>query len=95
MSKSFDKKSVKYIEQFSIIKNAGESEFKKLIDKDNSEFYDKYFKELKDIINIALKIDFSSECINMEEYLSYSFLDILPWYNRAEILALDKSYSLI
>lgn len=86
LSKSFDKKSVKYIEQFSIIKNAGESEFKKLIDKDNSEFYDKYFKELKDIINIALKIDFSSECINMEEYLS-SLIDFATKQDKMDIFS--------
>lgn len=70
LNKSFEESSVKYIKQFSIIKDAEESEFKKIIEKENSDFADKYLKELKELINIAINIDFPTESNQMDTYLS-------------------------
>lgn len=86
LNKSFDKKSIKYIKQFSIIRNAEEQEFKKIIDKENSDYYDKYFKELRDIVNIALKINFPSECNDMEEYIS-SLIDFASKQDKMDIFS--------
>lgn len=70
IDKSFGYDTTKYIKQFSIIKDAQESSFKKIVEEDNIKFYDSYLKELKDIISVALKIDIKLYESSLEEYLN-------------------------
>lgn len=84
--KSFGVDSVKYIQQFSIIKNAEENEFKKRLELDNSEYSDNYLKELKDIIDVAFKIDLQAENSSLNSYLD-SLLDFASKQDKMDIFS--------
>lgn len=86
LSKSFGKDSVKYIEQFSIIKDAEETAFKKKLELDNSEYSENYLKELKDIVDFAFKIDFKNENLKLESYLE-SLLDFASKQDKMDIFS--------
>lgn len=92
LNKSFGIDSVKYIEQFSIIKDAEENAFKKKLEIDNSEFSENYLKELKEIVDIALKIDFKSENIALEAYLE-SLLDYASKQDKMDIFSKCKLFN--
>ena len=76
----------KYIEQFSIIKDAEENAFKKKLEIDNSEFSDNYLRELKEIVDVALKIDFKSEITALDTYLE-SLLDYASKQDKMDIFS--------
>lgn len=86
LNKSFGIDSVKYIEQFSIIKDAEENAFKKKLEIDNSEFSDNYLRELKEIVDNALKIDFKSETNALDVYLE-SLLDYASKQDKMDIFS--------
>lgn len=84
--KSFGVDSVKYIQQFSIIKEAEETAFKKKLELDNSEYSDSYLKELKDIIDIAFKVNMQSENTALDSYLE-SLLDFASKQDKMDIFS--------
>lgn len=84
--KSFGMDSVKYIQQFSIIKDAEETTFKKKLELDNIEYSDSYLKELKDIIDIAFKINMQSENTALDLYLE-SLLDFASKQDKMDIFS--------
>lgn len=84
--KSFGIDSVKYIQQFSIIKDAEESAFKKKLELDNTEYSDGYLKELKDIIDLALTINLQSEYNALDSYLD-SLLDFASKQDKMDIFS--------
>lgn len=86
LNKSFGIDSVKYIEQFSIIKDAEEAAFKKKLEIDNSEYSDNYLKELKEIVDLAFKVDFKSESSALETYLE-SLLDYASKQDKMDIFS--------
>lgn len=69
INKSFEKNSIKYIQQFSIIKNADEKNFNSIINKENSDFYEKYLSVLKKNVNQALGINLPDVTNKMKLYL--------------------------
>lgn len=69
INKSFEKNSIKYIQQFSIIKNADEKNFNSIIDKENSDFYEKYLSILKKTVNQALGVNLPDVTNKMKVYL--------------------------
>lgn len=86
IDKSFGCDSTKYIKQFSIIKDAQESVFKKIIEEDNIKLYDSYLKELKEIVSVALKIDIKKYDALLEEYLN-SVLKYADSQDKLDIFA--------
>lgn len=86
LNKSFGMDSVKYISQFSIIKDAEENNFKKKLEVENSMYSDNYLKELKEIIDLAFKIDFQSEVLLLENYLE-SLLDYASKQDKMDIFS--------
>lgn len=86
IDKSFGYDTTKYIKQFSIIKDAQESLFKKIVEEDNIKFYDSYLKELKDIISVALKIDIKLYESSLEEYIN-SLIKYADGQDKLDIFA--------
>ncbi|EKC46725.1 phosphotransferase domain-containing protein, partial [human gut metagenome] len=86
LNKSFGIDSVKYIEQFSIIKDAEEGAFKKKLELDNSEYSENYLKELKDIVDLAFKVDFKNQNMLLESYLE-SLLDFASKQDKMDIFS--------
>lgn len=84
--KSFGIDSVKYIQQFSIIKDAEENSFKKKLESDNVEYSDKYLKELKDIIDLSFKVNLSSENTSLDNYLD-SLIDFASKQDKMDIFS--------
>ena len=77
---------MKYIEQFSIIKDAEEGAFKKKLELDNSEYSENYLKELKDIVDLAFKVDFKNQNMLLESYLE-SLLDFASKQDKMDIFS--------
>ncbi len=92
LNKSFGIDSVKYIEQFSIIKDAEETAFKKKLEIDNSEYSDNYLKELKEIVDLAFRVDFKSENSALDAYLE-SLLDYASKQDKMDIFSKCKLFN--
>jgi len=66
---SFRSEYVKYIKQFSIVKQAEEREFKKRIENDNNEIIEKNLIHLKSLVSKIADIDLLSTDTIIDEYL--------------------------
>lgn len=66
---SFNKDTVKYIEQFSIVSNAKDKEFKKIIEKDNNDIQEKNLALLKPLIDKISSIGLSNDDLKVDNYI--------------------------
>ena len=69
ISNTFKNDKIKYIKQFELVKKSDETKFKEIIERNQSEFIEKYLKEFKFVVNDVKKIDLKENNSDIEEYL--------------------------
>ena len=61
---------IKYIKQFELVSNSEEDKFNEIICKQQNEVVDDYLKELKDVVDEVVRIDFSNDKLLIDNFLS-------------------------
>lgn len=67
---TFDKNTVEYIKQFSLVDKNDDEKFNETISREKSDFSIYYLEGLKRIVDKAITIDLSKERVGISEYLS-------------------------